>query len=349
MATKVTSVKKAPTKATPVKAPGKTNPARELKVLKAFTVSHDLESSALITAISLAFDKHGKVAVTAQGDKALDRKMQQRVQSIGYRRGYNFNLSTAVTDTHVVACPKNPEVAKSEVQAPATPRAPKAAAEKKTPARKIADDIAKKIVADPKARAAVEKAAKTVKGSTTRKATVKRRTPAQDAYDRTFAAKDAEIKAQAEADQKAQESAIAKLRADKEAEAAESGTTPADLEVPADLAAKMAANLVADQERIAREEAGAPADIVIGGTTVLAVVAPDHDEQVRAGVLAVGEALVKSDVAPTDGLRIGVRGKDPVIETNYGLALGQPFKGRAVADDVLREIDRLRVEATTEA
>jgi hypothetical protein len=309
--TKVTTVTKAPAKTAPAKAPAKTNPARELKVLKAFTVAWD--DPDVLAKIAAAFDKHGKVAVTAQGDKAKDRKQQQRVQSIGYRRGFDKNLASAVTETHVVACPRNPDAPKSEVQAPATPRT----AKEKAPAKTAP---AKTTTKATTTKGEKSTPAKTGGTKTVRKATVKR-TPAQAAYDRTFAAKDAEVKAQAEADQKAQADATAKLRA------------------------------LAEKEREAREDGSTPADIVIGGTTVLAVVDADHEAQVEKGVLDVGAALVNLDppLEPEARLRIGVRGTEPVIETNYGVALGRPFKGRAVATDVLARVEALRAEAATEA
>jgi hypothetical protein len=311
--TKVTTVTKAPTKTAPVKAPAKTNPARELKVLKAFTVAWD--DPDVLAKIAAAFDKHGKVAVTAQGDKAKDRKQQQRVQSIGYRRGFDKNLASAVTETHVVACPRNPDAPKSEVQAPATPRA----AKEKAPAKTAA---AKTTTKATTTKGEKSTPAKTGGTKTVRKATVKR-TPAQAAYDRTFAAKDAEVKAQAEADQKAQADATAKLRAlaEKEREAKEGGTTVADL-------------------------------VVVEDPTPEALAARDeHEAQVEKGVLDVGAALVNLDppLEPEARLRIGVRGTEPVIETNYGVALGRPFKGRAVATDVLARVEVLRAEAATGA
>lgn len=326
MPTKVNTVKKAPAKATPAKAPGTPNAAREMKVLKAYTVAYN--SPTLIADIVKAFDKHGKVAVTAQGNATgLDRKMQQRIQSIGYRRGFNKNLASAIRDDFVTACAKDPTLPKSDVQAAATPRAPKA---DKVPAavKAVAKAVVKEAVKDPRVKAQLEKAVageksapKSVPAGRKRTAT-KRRTPAQEQYDRSFGAKDAEKAETPAVDEKA-----ARLAA-KEAEAAAAATEGAVIVVPVDQADVVADALVDHAE--AQQSA--------------------HDEAVADGVVKVAEGIAKLEVplpAVPGALRIGARGTDPVIETNYGAAVGR-FRDSAVAASVLAIVDAERLAASDE-
>ena len=326
---KVTTVTKAPAKAAATKTPAPTNPARTMKVLKSFTVAHD--SADLIAEITKAFDKYGRVAVTVQNDKALDRKMQQRVQSIAVRRGYDKNIKTAVDldRGYVTGCPANESAPKTAIVAPATPRAPKAAPAK-TPAKgkaptkgeKVAAAIVGKVLADQPEVVDKVKAGVAADKTKTRRAT-RRRTDAQAAYDRTtFGKADAEK---------------AEKLAAKEKEAADAAT-PHDIVIDGVTVLTVVPSGDTAEENEARKVADLPT-----------VVAMTTEDLILQGVIDVANGLSKLDPPdPEAGLRIGIRGFDPVIETNYGQAVGR-FRDREIAVAVMAEINRVRAEVAAGA
>jgi len=302
---KVTTVKAAPVKVTPPK--GATNPAAEAKALKSITLAHDLPD--LPAAIRKIILSKGTVAVTAQHDKAADRKMQQRIQSIAVRSGYDLNWRTSIRDDVVIGVPRDPSAPKTEIKDPAKPRPAKATtpapAKGKGKVPASIKEVAKQIVADPEARAALEKAG-VAKAPTTRKVRATRKvTDAKALYDASFGKSDQE---------KAE-----RLKA-KEAEAA-AASEPHDIVID-----------------------GTTVLTVVKPEDPFQV---DVDAAVQSVTEAIVK-LPYPLPAVKGAIRIGARGTDPVLETNAGDVVLRT-KSREFAVEVLAAIEKAREEATTTA